>query len=235
MNTKAAMTVILALTGCLIYLHSRTQFAPQTLFLQTAPTQTPKARTNSNKPSVRPLSPSFEFGTTAHPQASLHERITREAKHLYDLNDKPNDTETRLKIEAQALSESQISELGEIAMNEHGDSDERTIAVYMLTLTGSRAQQTLLQIFMSPAKVFAEPAAAHSIKENQRQREYALRTMALEAVEFNLHRTDFSQPLPVSVGDFYLNGLLKIVKLGQLQHHPILKDFINQQLSQDQI
>jgi len=163
-------------------------------------------------------------------KSEVRKLVEHEALHLYDVDPDPKATENRLRSFAVTMSNDELAELTTLATNEYGSHDQRTLAVYLLTLVGPAAQQALLKVFLNPTNTLDQPAPVHSFQEKQQEHEYSIRTMALQAIEQNMHQTKNTFVTPENLKNSYLNGLLKIVRLGEKMRRPMLKEFIDKNL-----
>lgn len=165
---------------------------------------------------------------TINEKSNVLKLIDVEVKKLYEIDENPDKTESRLRSHVKKLSASEIDEITTVAINEKTDFDQRNVAVYLLTLIGPAAQENLLTIFFSPSDKLNQSVQPHSIQEIQKENEYSLRIIALEAIEKNIHQTKKTFSIHENFKNKYLMGLIKIVRLGEKMQKPLLKDFINQ-------
>lgn len=159
--------------------------------------------------------------------------VETEALQLYNMDNDPNGTEYRLRSLAQSFNGVELNELTLLVLNLNADPDERTLALYLMSLVGPTAQPFLIKIFFSPSPILEIATAVHSFQEKQQEREYSLKTMALAAIEKNIHQTKKSFTSTEKLKNSYLNGLLKIVRLGEKMKTPMLKQFIDQNLKME--
>lgn len=161
--------------------------------------------------------------------------IESEAKRLYNTDSNPENTNARLRLFAKTLDNSELNELTLTAINENVEFDQRNLAVYLLTLAGPAAQESLLNFFFNPSNILNQTVQSHSIQEIQQNNEISIRTMALEAIERNLHQTKKTFLTSEKLKNSYLSGLLKIVRLGEKMQKPMLKEFIDQKLDLEKL
>ena len=95
---------------------------------------------------------------------SIVEVIKKEALQLDRLDNDPDFTEKRLRKMALSLDSSELEILANTAIS-NINTNESTLATYLLTLAGPPAQQPLIKVFTSAAEVLNQPAKAHTIEE----------------------------------------------------------------------
>jgi hypothetical protein len=176
--------------------------------------------------------------STVDEKSQIQMLIKSEARGLYELSNDSEASELRIHTTAQSFEQSQILELESIAVDESKTTEERLSSVYFLKHAGKKAQTALLHVFSNPTELFNMPAIAHSRHEMNQQFEVALRTMALEAIETNIHESLGSLHLPELKNNKlpkYLNGLYKMVSMGEKIHDPLLKKQMNLNLAQENL
>lgn len=169
---------------------------------------------------------------------SLSLRIAQEAFNLYEFEEDPAAIDKRIQDFTAAMTPAQVRELEVIALNEHGDADQRLVAVYYLTQAGAKAQSSLWRIFINPTTLFKNIASAHSIGEEKQNLEISLRTMALQAMEENIYQSQGRLQIPDLTNinlPMYLQGLYKMVAVGKKADQPLLKKFINETFENEKL
>lgn len=174
--------------------------------------------------------------TTRQEQSQIPLLIKTEVQNLYDVNKDPQESEQRVIKIAQSLNQNQIMELELIAIDENKNTEERLASVYFLKHAGIKAQSALLHVFTSPTKIFKKISPAHSRNEMNQEFEVALRTMALESIETNVHESAGALHVPELQNNElpkYLISLYKMVSFGEQIHDPLLKKQISLSLAQE--
>lgn len=176
-------------------------------------------------------------GETSNSKPAILMELERESKLVGDLTDDPNAIEIRIRQRAQQLSKEELQVLEETSVNEANDQDERLMAVYYLMKAGPKAHNNLQALLYKDSAVLKKIGAPHSHEEARYGFEMSLRTMALQALEDNVQASkgrlkirneSFRQ---TQLDNSYLQGLLKIALIGEANRRPLLREFIDRNLS----
>ncbi len=160
--------------------------------------------------------------------------LKKEAAHLYDFDQNSNFFQDRIRSQVNQFSVDQLDQLRVIAIDESFNQDERLVAVYYLKSAGSQAHRQLQDIFFSDSPLLHVKAKAHSTILMHQEFEVNLRSMAIESVEENIFNSGgqlkLDQLKDYKLANNYLNGLYRLVALGEKSRRPLLKEFIDHQL-----
>lgn len=171
-------------------------------------------------------------------RSALAQEVEREGALISTLTDDPDSIQRRLVRRASSLTPNEIKELQSLALKSDLNHDERYISAYLLNLAGAKAHAHLQNIFFHPIPAdLIQKAGPHTIYETNLQFEYAIRTLALEGLEKNIHQKSqahlsLSDPQQRRPASPYLKGLLQIAQMGEKYRRPLLKKFIEKNIDQ---
>ncbi len=109
--------------------------------------------------------------------------LEEEMSTLYSQEINWTEHEAALKEKIQQLSQAELQALGQQAMTQTMNHDQRTLAIYILSLAGQRARAVLTQIALVPVPSLADVTDPHSEKARNHEFETALRISALTSLD----------------------------------------------------
>lgn len=107
---------------------------------------------------IRSLIPvNLSTPTTELTSATLKEWLRYEAKRIGEVDSDPSQTLAKLKLRANSLSDLELIELQELSENIALPTDDRFLAVYLISLnSSSSAVETLFEISLHPFPEFTD-------------------------------------------------------------------------------
>ena len=153
-----------------------------TSIAQVATTTVAQANSATN-----PLQDSHSKSSAPRPQASAASAATtllkQEKSLLYSQNGDWSEHVAQLTEKLSAFPESELKVLGETALSSEAHGDERTLAVYLLSLAGMKARPALITIAQSALPQNINNLDPHSVEALQLEQESALRVSAITALD----------------------------------------------------
>lgn len=188
----------------------RAQVAASTAAPASAATPSPSVASATPAPTPEPL--------PRPPQLSLQDRVRELARALWTKNSESGGDDQLASL-AASLSSKERAELSRLAIDASARSDERTVAVYLLTQALPESLPLLFEVVRSPVPVWTGQDSPHSLGSVKHQREVTLRIAALEAIDrLETNDVDVLQGLQKTVnsgGDESVRWLAQVALAGR--------------------